>query len=142
MGCDEYADRLGEFAESGERNDHFESCPECGRKLRRALAIAGALRDLPRVSLPADAADVIRRSAFETRRGTIRRLVQAAAVLLLAAGGLGLAGLLGNGVSYQPLEFQVIDVDANGAHDEDLAFEYIFGPERASLVATGGTDRR
>ena len=142
MGCDEYADRIGEFAESGEKNDHFESCPECGRRLRRALAIAGAMRDLPRVSLPADAADAIRRSVIETRGGTLRRLVQAAAVLLVVAGGLGLAGILEDGASYRPLEFRVIDVEANGAHDEDLSFEYIFGPERASLVATGGTDRR
>ena len=110
--------------------------------LRRARRIAGSIVSLPRVTLPGVEAAAILRLAQNPRRGVVRRLVRVAAVLLVVAGGFGLVSIVTNGESYRPLDLQVIDVDANGAHDEDLAFDHIFGPERASLVATGGPDRR
>jgi hypothetical protein len=142
MGCEKYRDRIGEFVGSRDVPAHFEACSNCAGMLRRARAIAGAVEDLPRITLPGVEADEIRRLVLYPGVGAVRRLVRVAAVLLILAGGLGLVTALTNGSNYQPLELQVIDVDANGAHDEELAFDHIFGPERTSLVATGGPDRR
>jgi anti-sigma factor RsiW len=142
MGCDEYADRIGEIAGAGEQIEHFATCPECARRLRRARAIVAAMSGLPRVALSPDAGAAIRARVLAPRGTPVRRLVQAAAVLLLLGGCLALASYVTGSSTYQPLDLQVIDVDANGAHDEDLAFDQIFGPERTSLVATGGPDRR
>ena len=142
MGCEKYRDRVGEFAASAKPDAHFDECPDCAERLRRARRIAQTVSNLPRVSLPEERATAILYRARSSSGGTLRRLVRVAAAVLIVAGGVGIASVLSNGSDYQPLDVRVIDVDANGTHDEDLAFDHIFGPERASLVATGGTDRR
>ena len=108
-------------------------------RLQRIRNLSGILRDLPRESLPAARAQEIRRAALSTRYPVTFPLVRAAAALLLVAGLVTMA-FLATRERYRPLELTVIDVPTNGAHDEDVAFEHIYGPDgdpaKYALVAT------
>ncbi|MEN8150522.1 MAG: hypothetical protein ABFS86_11915 [Planctomycetota bacterium] len=128
MDRDERADRIDEI------------------RLRRSRNLAGILRDLPRESLPADRAEEIRRAALAARPfprvAVLSPFLRVAAALLLLAGAAA-ALLVATRDRYEPLELTVIDVHANGAHDEDLAFEHIYGPDgNATKFALVATDPR
>lgn len=103
-------------------------------RLQRIRNLSGILRDVPRETLPAARAQAIRRAALSTRSPVTFPLFRAAAALLLVAGLLATA-FLATRVPYRPLELRVIDVHTNGAHDEDLAFEHIYGPDGVAMVA-------
>jgi|GEM_PF-5932140 len=102
MGCGNAVERLealvdGELGarEQAAVESHLASCPGCRRERTRALALRGALRELPNLDPPADLLERVRAAAraedeARQRRGRSRRrawpALAAAAVVLLAAG--------------------------------------------------------
>jgi len=126
---------------SGEElGEHAGGCARCGRRLGRYRLLSSVLGDLRLESAPPDLDARVLAAAGSMRpaSGVPRILLRAAAALLLLLGGLAaVLGLSSREPDYVPLQLRVVVEDAD-ALEEDLALEFIYGPEETSLFAGGG----
>jgi hypothetical protein len=141
MDCEAFESLIGSLA--GENADalppHARECPACAERLRRARLLVTAIQDLPREEAPPVPAAAILARHRAGRRALGRRVLRAAAALLLLAGiGAAVGSVLRAGPGYRPLDLVFVQVSANGDSDEEIALEEVYGPDMSIPPAGGG----
>jgi len=149
MDCDMFLKRLESLSETGAAEagtvEHARSCQGCRQRLARARVVTETLRGLPRAR-PAELVDSrILAEARRVRPRAAARLLRVAAALVLVAGG-GIAVLLlhDSDSSYPRLDLKVVVERGNDVGVEDVFLVEMFGPETPILAANGErrADRR
>lgn len=104
---------------------------------RRALVLRELLEGLPRVDPPAELDQRVRAAALSRPAPLLRPLLRAAVVLLAIGAAVWILELR-PGRGYQPLDLRVVVEDGNGAGEEQLILEELYGPGAPAFLAGGG----